>query len=74
MMIYVFQNVEKLTDNWHSGGGLVIVANGPEHARELIAGDKSIQLTTQDWFDCKVYPLNGHHNPAVFVFQDAGCC
>lgn len=37
MYIYIFEYVGQLTDSYHSGGGLVVVASSKEHVKELVA-------------------------------------
>ena len=82
MQIYIIQRVGHLTTSYHSEGGLAIVANDYDHARELFAKyalskikwDNGIQITDAEWQTAKVYELAQDAEPALFVFPDAGCC
>jgi hypothetical protein len=60
--------------NYHSGGGLVVVAKDREDAERIISKDKYIKLTEQDWEDVLVYKLADNYTSEMFVFPDAGCC
>lgn len=74
MVLYLFEQVEHVSDNYHDNGGLVIVANDLEHANDLISGDEYIKPSPEEWKKAIVYELAGTHEPKVFVFPDAGCC
>lgn len=74
MKIFVFENVSQLTNNWHSGGGLVVVANSEEHAKELVGLDSNIVLDESDWKYVKTYDVVGQVDATMYVFPDAGCC
>ena len=87
MKVYIFKEVEQLTDNYHEGGGLVVVAKDKEHVKELIKWaneydkwdethlkDAEIALTEKEWEGVIVYPTNDDAKANVFVFPDAGCC
>jgi len=89
MNVYVFKDVEQLTDNYHCEGGLVVVAKNENHVEELIkdtnkiSWDESddftligadIRLSDEEWADMIVYPTNNDAEPRVYVFPDAGCC
>ncbi|MEI2356083.1 hypothetical protein [Mesobacillus zeae] len=75
MKIYVFEDVEQVSDNYHSGGGLAIVAKDREQVAELVDKEDYIRLSQADWNDVKVYALSSEDTePRVFVFPDAGCC
>ena len=49
MKIFIFEQVEQLTSSYHGGGGLVIIAESEEHAKELIMADKYINLSDEEW-------------------------
>lgn len=74
MNIYIFEGVDHVSSNYHSNGGLVVIARDVDHVLELIATDDAIILTADDIARCKVYPLEGDHTAQIFVFPDAGCC
>lgn len=68
MNLYLFENVYNVSPNYHSDGGVVIVAENKEHVEELVAeynaeyiatfdrGDVLI-LTEEDWKEVVIYPL-----------------
>ena len=81
MQIYIIQLVKNLTTSYHSEGGLAIVANDGNHARELFAGYAlaesrwgEVVVTDAEWDTAKVYELAQDAEPNVFVFPNAGCC
>lgn len=72
MNIYIWQRIEKATEDYHSEGGVVVFAETEERARELANSDE----------ECKIKPeeMPDHVRPCadgpelVFIFPDAGCC
>lgn len=76
MRLFLFERVEQVSENYHPGGGLVIVANSEEHARSLIADSASIKPTDEEWAKVRIYFLDDTFGnaPHVYVFPDAGCC
>jgi hypothetical protein len=48
MNIYIWYGVANLTTNYHSGGGLVIVAPTLERARELLAAPADCEYPWHD--------------------------
>jgi hypothetical protein len=76
MKLFLFKRIERVSDSYHSEGGLVIVANDLEHAESLIADNEFIEPTGMEWAEAKVFELaqGEDYQPAVFVFPDAGCC
>jgi hypothetical protein len=71
--IFVWVFVDKLTDNWHSGGGLVVVAEDEAAARASLLVDNAVDLSADKAPD-HVYELAGVAEPKFFIFPDAGCC
>lgn len=89
MFMYIFPYVGQLTDNYHSGGGLVVAADGGlDRVKELIedrnnedrahygrdADDPLINPTDEEFANLTIYKIEGEAPEAVFVFPDAGCC
>ena len=73
--MYVWESVNELTNNWHDGGGLVIISNDLENARELLR--QSIPLNKK----CQALEIDPDYTASVvaekdeiFIFPDAGCC
>lgn len=72
--IYIWERVDKVSDRYHEAGGVIVIANDSDRAREL-AKDNGVVLT-QDKKD-----KNPDHamkieaiNEQIIVFPDAGCC
>lgn len=74
MKIFIFSDVEQLTDRYHSGGGLVVVAENEENVKELIKDHPYIELTEVDWKYVDIYDVTTEVDSEVYVFPDAGCC
>jgi hypothetical protein len=74
MKIFIFGYVDQLTENYHSGGGLNVIAKNQEQVEELVKADECIKLTQEDWDKVTVYELNGFYTPTYYIFPDAGCC
>lgn len=73
MKLFIFEDVGELTYNYHSGGGLVVVAKDEELAKKLIATNEYINLTDEEWSKVVVYETN-ETEERMFIFPDAGCC
>ena len=71
MKIFIWENINKLTDNWHSEGGLVVIAQSLLRAKKLaqekgvIFGKKNDKLIS--------YQIIAKEEK-VFIFPNAGCC
>lgn len=75
MQIFIFESISQVSGNYHSGGGLVIIAENKEKAIELIATDKDIQPDEKEWEAVETYKLaDTDIKPKYFVMPDAGCC
>lgn len=84
MRIFIFEKVDKLTENYHENGALVIVANNLESALKMAKEHSSefhwrenkcpIQLTGKEIANVITYELAEKVEPKVFIFPDAGCC
>ena len=73
MKVYIWNRLDGVTGNWHSDGGLVIIARSMAHVEKLLDGyldvgiDKDPDLVLRIDKDQKV-------EERVTVFPDAGCC
>jgi hypothetical protein len=67
MEMYIWYSLEGLTDNWHDGGGLMIVASSLEEAWETNESCKGKQPDL-------VYRLLGDPEENEIIFPNAGCC
>ena len=74
MRIFIFEEVDKLTDLYHCGGGLVIIANNSVDAIKMIEDDANISLTEDEWNNSKSFELKYTPDREIFKFPDAGCC
>lgn len=85
MRIFIFKDVEKLTDSYHTNGALVVVAENITKAIEIAhnheedsawkTGSKNIKLTTEEIEKVVSYDLLGENiEPKLFLFPDSGCC
>ena len=86
MKIFIWKYINNLTDNYHSGGGLVVIAETEAKARK-----KAIKAMRKDCYsqrtaeECTIFPdekpnlilsIKGlpEGSREVFIFPDAGCC
>lgn len=67
---FVWMDVERLTENYHDGGGCVVIAKTLEEARQHLPSGCEAQSKDPD----DVYELKGKVNPIAYIFPDAGCC
>lgn len=74
MKMFVFEYISKVSDRFHSGGGLMIVAKDKEQVIELIEEYGIIEITEEEWKDVIIYELKNNEKPRIFAFPDAGCC
>jgi hypothetical protein len=72
--IYIFEEVEFLTNSYHEGGGLVVIASDLDELKELVKVDKYIHLTESEIDSAKIFELKDSPPSEYFVFPDAGCC
>lgn len=80
--IFIWRNVEPVSDYYHSNGGLVVIAKSLEEARGLameklnrVEGAATAVWLTEDP-DIILPLLTGmiKDEDRVLVFPDAGCC
>jgi hypothetical protein len=71
MKVFVWEDISNLTDNYHSGGGLIVFAETLERAMELAIADGVTfdDLETPD--DVRI--VEGGEEK-VYIMADAGCC
>lgn len=68
MKLFIFEYVDALTQSYHDGGGLVVVAKDLESAKLLQPAIKDTEPTI-------VYDLPAKYKEeASYVFPDTGCC
>lgn len=71
MKVFIWERIDHASSSWHTEGGLVVVAETEQRAREL-ASKKGAFPTEDEKPDLVI--LTDHDAEAVFVFPDAGCC
>lgn len=70
MKLFVFDYISDLTNSYHSGGGLIVVAEDLEAA-------KAVNPNIRDQQPDKVFDLPKKHDKDAgyqTVFPDEGCC
>lgn len=70
MSIYVWESVGGVSDSYHDGGGVVVVAPDLESARALLPEECTARAKDPD----AIYSVNGDPESRAFLFPDAGCC
>lgn len=73
MRIYLFEDVT-CTDNWHSGGSVMVLAETDQHVLDQLENFPAVQLTAEDWQRVRHFTTHNYELPEVFIFPDAGCC
>lgn len=82
MKIFIWKEVAGLTNNWHDGGGVAVVAEDLESARKALVEDGVRTEAKGDHEICEAltkdpdgsYQLVDAEGPAIFYFPNAGCC
>ena len=84
MNIYVFPYISNLTERYHSGGGLVVVARDRDHVLELIHTEydpddywndnHQTTINESEWDKVVIYPTDPNADPKAYFFANAGCC
>lgn len=90
MKIFVWHSVSDVSENYHSGGGVVIVDQTLEQAREAFLEYRKMERSGYSWrnySDTEIPPLldepdfiadlrgrDSQYKKSVHVHPDAGCC
>jgi hypothetical protein len=71
MKTYIWKYLSKLTSNYHSGGGLLIIAESLDKAKELVSINEYIIIDKEPdlIIECSI-----DTKPEYIIFEDAGCC
>ncbi len=72
--VFIIPYVSELTNNYHGGGGLVVVAENLENAKEIVSADSDIKVTQEEWDSARVIPTLNNEAHEYFVMENAGCC
>jgi hypothetical protein len=73
MKIWLFEDPERVTDSWHSGGSVMIIAETRGQVEQLLHGTR-VELSEQDWEGVRIFPTHSYVPAEVFIFPDSGCC
>ena len=68
--VFIWNIVAYLTNNYHSSGGLVVIADNLEDAK-ILAMEKDVKFDDET---PTVYELKDIVEDKVYIFPDAGCC
>lgn len=73
MKVFVWNYISELTINYHSDGGLVVVAESLSDA--IKAAEKlGVVFGVDEREPTNTYETGSQHEPEVFIFPNAGCC
>lgn len=70
--VFVWERVEKCSDNYHSDGGVVVFAESEQRAREIANTHQGCEIR-EDEKPTYVRDVLGSEL-AVFIMPNAGCC
>lgn len=73
MKVFVWEYINQLTDNYHSGGGLVVVADNLADAT-FLAENEGVTFAQEEINTFIEYKTDDSAVEKVFIFADAGCC
>lgn len=71
MKVFVWHEVDKCSDNYHSDGGVVVFAATEERARELANACPGCAIQPDEK---PVEVRNTSGKERVFIMPNAGCC
>lgn len=72
MKVFIWSHLSQVSDNYHSGGGVVVIAESLEEAISMANSEPGCCIGHQDKPSCVVECLEGEKQ--VFIFPNAGCC
>lgn len=72
MRVFLWQYVENATNNYHSGGGVFVIAETEARARELANAIDGCCIGEYEDPTEVLDVLGGRE--VVYIMQDAGCC
>jgi len=74
MKIFILPRVEECTEEYHTEGGLVVLAKDIDKAKELIKAETQARPTEEEWASATIFDVVGEHEPAHWIMSDTGCC
>ncbi len=72
MKVFIWVSVKKCSYNYHSKGGVVVVADDEKRARELANSKEGCDILEEEMPDETMDVVGG--NEKVFIMPNAGCC
>jgi hypothetical protein len=72
MKVFIWSYVYQCTNNYHSGGGVVVFAETEQRAREIANATPGCAIQESETPE-EVRDVAGG-GERVFIMQDAGCC
>lgn len=72
MKVFVWSYVGQCTNNYHSGGGVVVFAETEQRAREIANAHEGCAIQDNEAPDDVRDVAGGDER--VFIMPDAGCC
>lgn len=73
MKIWLFQNACHVTDSYHDGGSVMVIAETEGQVKNLLAYT-DVELSDADWESVRTFPTHSYVPAEVFLFPDSGCC
>ena len=80
MNVYIWKALDSVSNNYHAGGGVVVIAETIVDARVAALAEMRMRYGVQFESDIategptEIIPIDGERGCAVFIFPDAGCC
>lgn len=72
MKIFIWERVEKCSDSFHEEGGVVVIADNEDVARDVANSVEGCNIQPEE------KPVASYDvfadEEKVFIFPDAGCC
>lgn len=70
--VYIWNDLEQVSCNYHSEGGLVVIAETLDECLEVVSEDKYIKIDKEP--DAVIPTSSRVREKKYFVFPNAGCC
>ncbi len=74
MKAFIWERVSEVSENWHCGGGLLVVAADRAQAVAMIEAEPACSVDEREWKEVLILELAGNPEPLLLTFPDAGCC
>lgn len=73
MKIWLFIEPQRVTNSYHSGGSVMVIAETRGQVENLLRHTE-VELSEDDWENVNTYPTHAYVPAQVFIFPDSGCC